>query len=87
MRNGIMEGNPVKQRMVWHDITEKNFRWNWEHSDGESATWPGIWKTNYQPRIKQKVAVDRSFLLPVYFAVLIFSLTCAARKMLLKNPL
>lgn len=51
MRNGIVEGNPVKQCMVWYDINEKNFQWNWEHSDGEGATWRVIWKINYQCKV------------------------------------
>ena len=51
MRNGIVEGKPVKQRMVWYDIAENNFQWNWERSDDEGATWRAIWKINYQRKL------------------------------------
>ena len=51
IRNGIVEGKPVKQRMVWYDITENKFQWNWERSDDEGGTWRVIWKIQYQRKV------------------------------------
>ena len=50
-RNGIVEGKPVKQRMVWYDITPNNFLWNWERSNDEGITWHVVWKINYQRKM------------------------------------
>ncbi len=48
IRNGIVEGKPVKQRMVWYDMHENHFQWSWERSDDEGAIWRVLWKINYQ---------------------------------------
>ena len=50
-RNGILEGNPVKQRMVWYEITTNNFQWNWERSDDEGSSWRVVWKIQYQRKV------------------------------------
>ena len=50
-RNGIVEGKPVKQRMVWYDIAETRFLWNWERSDDGGLTWRVIWKIQYQRKV------------------------------------
>lgn len=47
-RSGIVEGSPVKQRMIWYEITTNRFLWNWERSDDEGATWRVVWKIQYQ---------------------------------------
>jgi hypothetical protein len=47
-RNGIVEGKPVKQRMIWHEITKDAFLWNWERSDDEGASWRELWKIEYK---------------------------------------
>ena len=47
-RNGIAEGKPIKQRMVWFDISANQFRWNWERSDDDGATWRALWEIQYQ---------------------------------------
>lgn len=47
-RNGIAEGKPIKQRMVWFDISAEQFRWNWERSDDDGATWRALWEIQYQ---------------------------------------
>lgn len=47
-RNGIAEGKPIKQRMVWFNISENHFNWNWERSDDDGATWRALWEIQYQ---------------------------------------
>jgi len=49
-RDGIVEGKTVKQRMVWYDIAETKFQWNWERSDDEGTTWRVLWHIQYQRR-------------------------------------
>ena len=51
MRNGIVEGKAVKQRMVWYDIAETGFQWNWERSDDEGVIWRVIWQIQYQRKV------------------------------------
>ena len=33
--------------MVWYNITEKEFDWNWERSIDDGKTWTTNWKINY----------------------------------------
>ena len=47
-RNGIAEGKPIKQRMVWFDISANQVRWNWERSDDDGANWRALWEIQYQ---------------------------------------
>lgn len=47
-RNGIAEGKPIKQRMVWFNISENHFNWNWERSDDDGTTWRALWEIQYQ---------------------------------------
>jgi hypothetical protein len=47
-RNGIVEGKPVKQRMIWHKITKDAFLWNWERSDDDGVSWRALWKIEYK---------------------------------------
>jgi hypothetical protein len=47
-RNGIVEGKFVKQRMVWYDIREDEFQWNWERSDDDGKIWRVLWKIDYK---------------------------------------
>ncbi len=49
-RDAIVRGEACKQRMVWYDITEDGFDWNWERSDDGGKTW----KVNWQIRYKRK---------------------------------
>jgi hypothetical protein len=49
--DGIVEGKPVKQRMIWYDITKDKPQWNWECSDDNSATWQVIWKIQYHHKV------------------------------------
>ena len=50
-RTGIVNGNAIKQRMVWHNITENNFLWNWERSEDSGSTWKILWEIQYQRRV------------------------------------
>lgn len=50
-RNGVAEGKPVKQRMVWYDIKPNHFQWNWERSDDDGITWRVLWNIQYQRRV------------------------------------
>src|SRR5687767_14753328 len=50
-RNGIVEGKPVRQRMVWYDITPNAFLWSWERSDDEGKSWRELWKLEYKRKI------------------------------------
>jgi len=47
-RNGMVEGKPVKQRMVWYDIARDAFLWNWERSDDDGKSWREMWKLEYK---------------------------------------
>jgi len=46
-RNGIVDGNPVKQRMIWYDIERDQFKWNWERSDDGGQNWQINWSIQY----------------------------------------
>ena len=50
-RTGIVNGNAIKQRMVWYNITENNFLWNWERSEDNGSTWKILWEIQYQRRV------------------------------------
>ena len=41
------KGNPVLQRMVYYNIKENSFEWNWEISYDNGKTWDLKWKINY----------------------------------------
>lgn len=47
-RDGIAQGKPVRQRMVWYDIAENTLEWNWERSDDEGKTWKVLWNIHYK---------------------------------------
>lgn len=44
------KGNPIKQRMIFYNITENNFDWNWEKLNDQN-NWELVWKIHYT-RIK-----------------------------------
>ena len=46
-----LNGTKVQQRMVYYNITSKNFDWNWEQTRDEGKTWKTNWKIHYE-RIK-----------------------------------
>lgn len=35
------------QRMVWYDISDEAFTWNWERSDDQGMNWRILWKIRY----------------------------------------
>ena len=47
-RNAILEGRPVKQRMVWHNINPNHLDWSWERSDDGGNTWQTVWQIHYK---------------------------------------
>ena len=46
-RDAIVKGKACKQRMVWHDIEENRFEWDWERSDDNGRTWRTLWEIHY----------------------------------------
>ena len=47
-RDAIVKGEACKQRMVWYNITENEFDWNWERSDDGGETWDIKWQIKYK---------------------------------------
>ncbi len=47
-REAGKEGKKFLQRMVWHNIKENQFDWNWERSDDQGATWKVAWHIHYE---------------------------------------
>lgn len=46
-RDAMVRGEACKQRMVWYDIQEDRFEWNWERSDDDGQTWRVLWQIHY----------------------------------------
>lgn len=44
----VVEGRPVKRRMVWYNIAAGALDWNWERSDDSGATWQVLWTLHYR---------------------------------------
>lgn len=42
------DGTEVMQRMVFHDITEISFTWDWQASTDKGATWEMKWQILYK---------------------------------------
>jgi len=47
-RDAIVRGEACKQRMVWYNIEENQFDWNWERSDDGGNTWRVMWQIKYK---------------------------------------
>lgn len=47
-RDAIVRGEACKQRMVWYNITDNEFDWNWERSDDSGKTWDVKWQIKYK---------------------------------------
>ena len=47
IRDAIVRGEKCKQRMVWYDIEEQQFNWNWERSNDDGNTWRVLWQIHY----------------------------------------
>lgn len=41
-------GKPFMQRMVWREITENSFEWNWQESRDGGRTWNTNWQISYR---------------------------------------
>lgn len=46
--NAIVQGQACKQRMVWYNITDDEYDWNWERSDDSGKTWDVKWQIKYR---------------------------------------
>ena len=46
-RDAIVRGEKCRQRMVWYNIEESRFDWNWERSDDGRQTWRVLWQIRY----------------------------------------
>lgn len=42
------KGKRVRQRMVWQDIKPEAFKWLWQRSDDEGASWKTLWEIDYR---------------------------------------
>jgi len=51
-RNAIVKSQARKQRMVWWDIQENKFDWNWERSDDNGKSWRVLWQIHYTRKSK-----------------------------------
>ena len=49
-RDAIVRGEICKQKMIWYDIEQNQFNWNWERSDDGGQTWRVLWKIHYTRR-------------------------------------
>lgn len=47
IRDAMVKGQICKQRMVWYDIQNNEFEWNWERSDDGGKTWRVLWQIHY----------------------------------------
>lgn len=48
MRDAIVRGEACKQRMVWFNIQQDQFDWNWERSDDGGETCRALWQIKYR---------------------------------------
>jgi len=51
-RDAIVKGQACRQRMVWWDIQENKFDWNWERSDDNGKSWRVLWQIHYTRKSK-----------------------------------
>lgn len=42
------EGKTIYQRMVFYEITENSFTWDWEQSNDAGKNWTLLWRINYK---------------------------------------
>lgn len=49
-RQTTIEGQPVQQRMVWHNIQADALDWSWERSDDDGQNWKVLWAIHYERR-------------------------------------
>jgi hypothetical protein len=46
-RSAEVNGKPVRQRMVFHDITRDAFTWDWQRSRDDGKSWETTWQIRY----------------------------------------
>jgi hypothetical protein len=46
-RSAVVNGVPVRQRMVFHGIAPDAFTWDWQRSRDEGKTWETTWQLRY----------------------------------------
>ena len=46
-RRAERDGASFLQRMLWYNIGEDAFDWNWERSDDEGRSWRVLWSIHY----------------------------------------
>ncbi len=44
----VIDGQPVKLRMVFYNIEENTLDWRWERSDDDGQTWQITWQLHYR---------------------------------------
>lgn len=51
-REFVKDGERIRQRMVWDNITADTLDWNWEKSVDGGETWEVLWKIHYERKKK-----------------------------------
>ena len=46
----VVEGQPVKLRMIFYNIDQDELDWRWERSDDGGQTWQLKWHIHYRRR-------------------------------------
>lgn len=49
-REGVVDGEPVRQRMIWRDIAADRLTWRWQRSTDAGRTWRTLWEIKYTRR-------------------------------------
>lgn len=47
-REFVKDGKKLMQRMVWFNISENEFDWNWERSEDSGKIWKVLWSIHYK---------------------------------------
>jgi hypothetical protein len=47
-RQAVLDGTAVLQRMVWTDVSADEFRWQWQRSTDDGASWDVTWEIDYR---------------------------------------
>jgi hypothetical protein len=48
VRSVVLDGQPVRQRMVWLDVSPDDFRWEWQRSTDGGDSWSVQWALDYR---------------------------------------
>ena len=49
-RQVVVNGEQVRQRMVWADIEPDSINWRWERSSDDGETWQVAWAIEYRKK-------------------------------------